>query len=76
VRALLWHLFVGRRGLSQTLWWRTRQLRALLWTLFERSAWAQPATVVADTTGEGAALASVRSVGVGSYSHCVGGHDR
>jgi hypothetical protein len=32
--------------------------------------------VVADTTGEGAALASVRSVGVGSASHSQGGHDK
>jgi hypothetical protein len=48
----------------------------LLWPLFARSAWAQTATVVAGTTGEGAALASVRSVSVGSDSHCGGGHDR
>jgi hypothetical protein len=32
-------------------------VRALLWA---RSAWAQPATVVAGTKGQGAALASVR----------------
>ena len=38
------------------------------------SAWAQPATVVAGTTDEGPALASVRLVGMGSASHCVGGH--
>jgi hypothetical protein len=31
---------------------------------------------VAGTTGEGAALASVLSVCVGSASHCGGGHDR
>jgi hypothetical protein len=31
--------------------------------------------VVAGTTGEDAAEASVFSVGVGSASHCVGGHD-
>jgi hypothetical protein len=48
----------------------------LLWPLFARSACAQPATVVADTTGEGAALASVLSIGVSSGSHCVGWHDR
>jgi hypothetical protein len=52
-------------------------VRALLLTLFARSAWAQPATVVMPgTTAEGAALASVLSVGVGSASHCGGGHDR
>jgi hypothetical protein len=33
---------------------------ALLWPLFARSALAVAATVVAGTTGEGAALASVR----------------
>jgi hypothetical protein len=64
-----------RRGLSQTLWWRLRDLRPLVWPLFARSAWAQPVTVVASTTGVGAQLASVRSVGVGSASHCGGGHD-
>jgi hypothetical protein len=35
---------------------------SLLWLLFAWSAWAQSSTVVADTTGEGAALASVRLV--------------
>jgi hypothetical protein len=48
---------------------------ALFWTLFARSTFAQPATVVAGTTGEGAALATVRSLGVGSDSHCGAGHD-
>ena len=62
--------------LSQPLWWRARQLRALLWPLIDRTAWAQPATVMAGTTGEGVALASVRFVGVGSVSNGVGGHDR
>ena len=35
----------------------------------------QTTTVVAGTTGEGAAKASVRFVGVGSGSHCCGGHN-
>jgi hypothetical protein len=39
-------------------------VRVLLWPLFARSAWAQLATVVTDTTGKGAALASVCLVGV------------
>jgi hypothetical protein len=46
------------------------------WPLFARSARAQPATVVAGTTRESNTLASVRSVGVGTASLCVGGHDR
>jgi hypothetical protein len=50
-----------RRGLSQPLCWRTRQVRALLWPLLAWWAWPQPATVVAGTTDEGAALASVRT---------------
>jgi hypothetical protein len=50
-------------------------VKALIWPLFDRSAWGQPATVVADTTGEGAGLVSVLSVGVGSATHCGGGHD-
>jgi hypothetical protein len=37
----------------------------VLWPIFSRSAWAQPATVLLGTTSEGAILASVRSVGVG-----------
>jgi hypothetical protein len=48
----------------------------MLWALFPRSAWAQPATVVVDTTVEGASLDCVRLVGVGSAIHFVGGHDK
>jgi hypothetical protein len=44
---------------------RQRQVRALPWHLCSLSAWAQPATVVAGTKAEGAALASVRLVRVG-----------
>jgi hypothetical protein len=65
-----------KHGFKQAPWWRARQVRALLWPLFPRSAWAQPSTVVAVTTGEGAALASVRSVGVSSASHWGDGDDR
>ena len=50
---------VGRRRSSQPLWWRARYARALLWPLFARSAWAQPAIVLAGTKVEGAALASI-----------------
>jgi hypothetical protein len=50
-------------------------LMALLWPLFAWSPWAEPFTVVADTTVEGASLAFVRLVGVGPGSHCGGGHD-
>jgi hypothetical protein len=48
---------------------------ALLWPLFARSALANLATVVAGATIEGVAVASVRRVGLGSPSHCVGGHE-
>ena len=51
-------------------------MRALPWRLFTRWAWAQPTAVLIDTTGEGADLASVRLVGLGSASHGGGGHDR
>jgi hypothetical protein len=51
-------------------------VKALLWPLVAWSAWAQSATVVEGTTEEGADLASVRLVGVGSDSHCGGGHDK
>jgi hypothetical protein len=51
-------------------------VRALLWSLLAWSAKAQIASVVAGKTGEGAALESVRMVGVGSVSHCICGHDK
>jgi hypothetical protein len=72
VRALLWPLFAWRHGLSQPSWWRTRQVRSLLWPLFAWLAWTQTATVVAGTIDEGAVLAFVSLVGVGSDSHCGG----
>jgi hypothetical protein len=50
-------------------------MRALLWPLFDRSAWAQPATMAERRTLWDTALASVRSVVVRSASHCGGGHD-
>jgi hypothetical protein len=48
-------------------------VRSLFWPLFACSACVQLATVVADPKVERAALASVRFVGVGSASLCVGG---
>jgi hypothetical protein len=67
---------LGRGWLSQLLWWRSQQVRALLWPVIPRSELAQPDTAVAGTTGEDAVLASVRSVVDGSASHCGGGHER
>ena len=92
---------LGRRCVSQPLWCRARQVRALLWPLFEGSEWAHPTTLVAGSTGDGAEMDSVLYVGVvhpatvlsgttgegdslttdhlvglGSASHCGGGHDR
>jgi hypothetical protein len=51
--------------------WRTLKVKALLWPLICRSTCAQPAIVVVGTTDEGAALTSVRLVGVGSATHVV-----
>ena len=48
-------------------------MRAQPWPLFSWWVWAQSAAVVTGTTVEGAALASVILVGVGSDNHCVGG---
>ena len=53
--------------------WRTLQVMALLWPLIGRSTCAQPAIVVVGTTGEGAALTSVRLVGVGLVTDVVAG---
>jgi hypothetical protein len=53
-----------------------RKLWALSGPLFACSACGQAATVLAGTTGECAALASVRLVGVGYGSHCTSCHDR
>jgi hypothetical protein len=46
-------------------------LRALFWPLFPRSVLAQPATVVAGTTSESAALASGRLIRRGSQPATV-----
>ena len=51
-------------------------MKALLSPLFARLEWAQPASVVAGMSDQGAALIYVRLVGVGPASHCGGGHDR
>jgi hypothetical protein len=59
---------LGRRRLRQPQCWRARQVMALLYPLFAFSAWAQPASVVAGTKCEGASVASVRLIGVGSAS--------
>jgi hypothetical protein len=67
---------LGWRGLKQPMWWRKRMVKTLLWTLFARSAWAQPATVVVGKTVQGAALASVRLVGMDLESRYGRGHDR
>jgi hypothetical protein len=48
-------------------------MRALFWPLIACSALAQPATVFAGTTVEGAAPASVRFFGVVPASQCCGG---
>jgi hypothetical protein len=45
------------------------------WPLFARLAWAHAATVVAGTIVEGAALASVRLIGVDTDSLCYGVHE-
>ena len=63
---------LGGRGISQALLCRARQVMAVLWPLFDCSAWDQPATVVAGTTFEGAALASLRFIGVGSFTVVAG----
>jgi hypothetical protein len=76
VRAQLCLCSLGQGGHSKPQLWRERQVRALLWPLFAWSALSQPAIVVAATTGEGAALVSVRSVGVGSASISGGGHEK
>ena len=66
---------LGRRGFNQPLWWWACEVRALIWPLFTWSALARTANVVAGTTGEGSALASIRSYGMGTASHCCGGND-
>jgi hypothetical protein len=43
---------------------------ALIRPLFDRSAWAHTATVVAGMRGKGAVLASVSMVGLGSAMNC------
>jgi hypothetical protein len=72
VRALLWPLF------ARSTWAQPGTVVAgtIIWPLFARSARAKPGSVVSCTTGEGAGLATVRSIGVGSDRLCGGGNDR
>jgi hypothetical protein len=51
-------------------------VRAILWPVNTWWTWTLTANVVAITTGEGVALVSGRSFGVGSDSHCCGGNER
>jgi hypothetical protein len=67
---------LGRRRPNQPLGWRRRQERGAALASVPLVGVVQPATLVAGTTGECAAVASVRLVGVCSDSHCGGGHDR
>ena len=67
---------LGRRGLSQLLSWLSRYMMTMLWSLTILSACSQPANMVACTTVEGGALASVCLLGVGSFSNYVGGEVR
>jgi hypothetical protein len=50
-------------------------MRALLWPLNPRSAWAQPNPLKAGKNFEGAAVTCDSTVDLGSNSHCVGEHD-
>ena len=75
MKTLLWPLFV-RSALAEAVpVMAARHVMSLIWPLFASSALAQPDTVMELTTSEGVGVASVRFVGVGSDSHCVGGHD-
>jgi hypothetical protein len=47
---------------------------AKLRSLYAGSAWAQSVTLLAGTSGEGAAQ-DCSLVGLGSATHCGGGHD-
>jgi hypothetical protein len=76
MRALSVIFSLGRRGISNQLLWRIQQMCTLLWPLFSRLAWAQPATGLEGTISEGAVLASVTLVGVGSASHRDDGQDK
>ena len=63
---------LGLRWLRQALNWLARQVRELLRPLLARWAWSQLYSVLAGTTLEVTALASVRYVGMGSASSCSG----
>jgi hypothetical protein len=67
---------IGRRGLSQALWWLDRHLRALLWPLFAWSALAKPATLLAINIVEGAAPASPRPPALRLVGLCGGSHGK
>jgi hypothetical protein len=67
---------LGRRGLSQLLWWPARYVMAILWPLLALPALAQPANTLAGMKVEGAVMLYVRFVGVSSARHCVGKHEK
>ena len=70
--ALLWNLYVWSAWAQANTMVSGTTFRELLWLLFVWTTWGQPSTVVAVTTGEGAALASVHSVGIVSDNNCGG----
>jgi hypothetical protein len=76
VRALLMPLFARSASTQPSSVVLSTNGEGGFWPLFARSACAQAASEVTNTTGEDAALATVRLVGVGSASHCGGGNVR
>jgi hypothetical protein len=76
LKTLLWPLFV-RSALAEAVPVMAAQhVMSLIWPLFASVAWALTATLLAGTTSEGAMLASVLVVGVGSTRNCGGEHNR
>jgi hypothetical protein len=76
VRALLWPQFTLSTWALAVTVMADNSGEGLVWPLFTWSVLAQSATELAVTTDKGEGLASVRSLGVCSTSHCDGGHDR
>ena len=70
MKGLIWPLISWSAWALQSSVVMAGKMRALLWRLFDRSARAYPNTVLADTTAEGAAMASVLSVVVGLTCPC------
>jgi hypothetical protein len=64
---------IGRREIRLPLCWLERQVRVMVWPLSVYFAWVQKSSVMAGTTSQGDALASVRWIALAQSATVVVG---